>query len=312
MVDNRPKHLYWSHIEHRTPTTATSVGADPVSGPLTDRDQKIEQSHIRSASIGIDPSQTHPRQVVTGEPLRALLHRDAELIYYSNLLFSDITEDLGATDRVLVVADHSCFVVHMASTPELLESHTQDTGLDIGVCLGENSCGTNPIALAMHHRTPFIMESSEHFCTMFANLRSAAVPVVLPSGKAVAVVQISSGPDSALTINAVLAKLIARELHNLYYMGSISHAHLDSVNATRQSSRIVDNGTLPKLTDRQLEVLQHYANGMSYKQIAKHLNLTSVKTVSEHLDAARRKLSASSRRQAIEKAFELGLFRDPT
>lgn len=64
---------------------------------------------------------------------------------------------------------------------------------------------------------------------------------------------------------------------------------------------------LVPLTERQRQVLKLFAEGLSYKQIAKQLNVTSHKTIEDHLDAIRAKLGAGSRRERIRRAIDLGL-----
>ncbi len=50
-----------------------------------------------------------------------------------------------------------------------------------------------------------------------------------------------------------------------------------------------------------------FSQGLSYKKIAQDLQLQSVKTIQEHLDAVRTKLGATNRRDCIRKAIEQGL-----
>lgn len=62
------------------------------------------------------------------------------------------------------------------------------------------------------------------------------------------------------------------------------------------------------LTARQQQVLILFAQGMSYKEIAREIGISSYKTVEDHLDAVREKLQVSHRRECIHKAMSLGLF----
>lgn len=273
------------------------------------RKTRIEESLSRCESLGIDQSLTRPRKKLCGERLRELLNRDAQLIFHSNLLFSEITDELGYTRRILFVTDQSSYVVHAASNPTVLESIANHTGIETGTSLAETSCGTNALSLAIRHREPFFLYGHEHYCCMFAGWCNVAVPILLSNGKVAAAVQVSSGDGSLVAVNMALAKLMARELQNLYALGAIANANNTRQRRMQQSSAEVISTRNPGLTNRQLEVLELYANGYSYKEIARHLNVSSVKTVSEHLDAARKKLSAATRRETIEKAAALGLFR---
>ncbi len=291
-----------------------TVGSDLLKTVYDDversiRETRINASQERCVDQTLPRNLDHPKTVLTGRHLRDLLHRDAHLIYYSNMLFSEITAELGHTKRILFVVDNAGYVVHIASDPDILESMTRDNGIDIGASLAESSCGTNAVDLAMRHRQPFVLCGEEHYCALFSDWRCVATPIVDSHGKLVAVIQVSSDNSTLISINALLVKLVARELQNLYSIGAIHRSlYPHPANSFGQNAEWPETERPPNLTDRQLEVLELYAHGMSYKEIARKLNVTSVKTVSEHLDAARRKLSASSRRQAIEKAVALGLF----
>ena len=60
------------------------------------------------------------------------------------------------------------------------------------------------------------------------------------------------------------------------------------------------------LSDRQVEILQSIADGMSTKQTGRHLGIT-IKTVHNHLNAIYRKLDAQSLTHAVLSAVRLGI-----
>ncbi|MCX7801476.1 MAG: response regulator transcription factor [Meiothermus ruber] len=63
---------------------------------------------------------------------------------------------------------------------------------------------------------------------------------------------------------------------------------------------------LPRLTAREQEVLQWMAQGLSTKEIARHLQI-SPETVKDHLVRLYEKLEARNRVEALERARSLGL-----
>jgi DNA-binding NarL/FixJ family response regulator len=62
------------------------------------------------------------------------------------------------------------------------------------------------------------------------------------------------------------------------------------------------------LSDRELEVLEQVAQGLSNKEIADHLYL-SINTVKTHLKKVYEKLEVRRRTQAVEKAKSLNLIK---
>jgi DNA-binding NarL/FixJ family response regulator len=65
------------------------------------------------------------------------------------------------------------------------------------------------------------------------------------------------------------------------------------------------------LTERQVEVVQLLAEGLSNAEIATQLVL-SVRTVESHVAAAIEKLGADNRKEAVARAAELGVLNGPT
>lgn len=68
-------------------------------------------------------------------------------------------------------------------------------------------------------------------------------------------------------------------------------------------------GAPPKLTPRQIEVLQAVAAGRTDKEVAKGLSL-SPRTVEMHVASAMKALGSSTRTEAVHRAGALGLLSD--
>ncbi len=75
---------------------------------------------------------------------------------------------------------------------------------------------------------------------------------------------------------------------------------------TRNETRSADLANIENLTPRQLEVLRLLAAGLSQKEIARVLGLSS-KTVATHIQYILTKLDVHSRAQAVAMAHSLGL-----
>ena len=69
-------------------------------------------------------------------------------------------------------------------------------------------------------------------------------------------------------------------------------------------------GADPGLTDRELVVLRGLATGSSRREVAER-SFLSLNTVKTHLRTAYKKLGATSREEAIERARTLGLLGSP-
>lgn len=76
---------------------------------------------------------------------------------------------------------------------------------------------------------------------------------------------------------------------------------------SRRSSRTPRGAPGPSLTRRELEILQHLAEGKTSRQISEDLYL-SLSMVKRHLERIISKLGVSDHTQATVRALELGLF----
>jgi DNA-binding CsgD family transcriptional regulator len=61
---------------------------------------------------------------------------------------------------------------------------------------------------------------------------------------------------------------------------------------------------MPELSERERQVLRALSQGLTTREAAQHLGL-SRNTVKAHLEAARHKTGATSRREAIDRARRL-------
>jgi DNA-binding NarL/FixJ family response regulator len=69
-------------------------------------------------------------------------------------------------------------------------------------------------------------------------------------------------------------------------------------------------GAFPQLTAREREVLEHVATGRNNVTISRHLSL-SAHTVANHVSSILMKLQAADRAEAIIRARDAGLGKNP-
>ena len=84
---------------------------------------------------------------------------------------------------------------------------------------------------------------------------------------------------------------------------------LDPANAALPSAGVAEPRG-PKLTKRELEILQLLAPGLTNKEIAQHLSL-SPRTVDTHVERVLSKLNATTRTRAVAAAIRTGLVPAP-
>jgi LuxR family transcriptional regulator, maltose regulon positive regulatory protein len=109
--------------------------------------------------------------------------------------------------------------------------------------------------------------------------------------------------DEGATLQALLQDLKPRLTDEtlIIYVERLFEA-LRGVSVTPES----EDRKEPLLSERELEVLQHLARGLSYEEIGRHLFL-SLNTIQFHVKNIYRKLLVNKRTQAIQKAREMNL-----
>jgi ATP/maltotriose-dependent transcriptional regulator MalT len=114
---------------------------------------------------------------------------------------------------------------------------------------------------------------------------------------------------------ADLLKRLARQNVAVRYIGQILAAFRDderraapekSVHLVAHPSYMRLHALAEPLTNRELEILELLAWGLSNKEIAEKLFI-SAETIKKHLHNTFRKLNVSSRQQAVDKARTLGI-----
>lgn len=283
-----------------------SDGRNHKLKPLFDR-IRIEESHQYCQSSGLDKENIWPLGSLMGSELTSFLQANSVISAHCLELFIDISRDFTDGKDLFLLSDANTRLISMYSDPEILRAATE-IGLSSGVLLSEASCGTNAVALALRYIEPMITRGEEHYCRMLQNWGAVALPVMGAEGSPVACVAILNCADSSLSEKLLLARFIVKALEKFYLSTSLATlAPLAARIPERRKSQQKVLSSCIGLTSRQHQVLQLFAQGKSYKQIAREIGISSFKTVEEHLDAVREKLQVAHRRECIQKAISLGL-----
>ncbi|MDA8360754.1 MAG: LuxR C-terminal-related transcriptional regulator [Gammaproteobacteria bacterium] len=238
-------------------------------------------ARCRTFSVSAELAALHDR-LGEGE-LKDLLQAHTRLLSYGRLVIAEALRDLAGHDLFLLTSPEGR-LLELWADPAIL-AQASEHGLRPGTSLAESSAGTNAVAMALNLKVAVALRGEQHLCRLFWDWSCAASPIFDRDGELVGCVDISAG-NGPLHEKLALARSISRELGRL--MGGSPRR-------------------LPfAVTSRQRQVLDLFAQGASYKEIARHLDI-SIKTVEEHLDAVRNKMGTKSRRACIRKAVELGL-----
>lgn len=288
----------------------------------------------------VEPQALPPEGGLEPEEREHFLASHSRLHQVCRHTLADIHRNFTDLKDVLALTDAEGRLICLHCSPVVLSTATGDLGLRCGVTLTEASCGTNAITQALRYREAMVSVRPAPRRVPFGNRATVAVPMLDSCQNVVGCIAIFSAGEGSLGEKLLLAKFIAREIsrvHFLYAAGPTAAAPLASsqgalddagqyrlaevaevaetlppglVERRRGDRRRMQGGSAVssvKLTQRQLQVLQLFAQGKGYKEIAREIGITSYKTVEEHLDAVREKLQVAHRRECIQKAMSLGL-----
>lgn len=300
---NSSHHPAWSsEIRKDAPDPDTS---DNRRLDLSQR--QLLESYERCRMLGIDTA----LQSFTDVPsctIPVFVHRTENFVSRAREIFSDTFRYLPNRQDIFILADDRRCVLELHTAPELSLGIATKHQLRIGASFDEYNCGTNVVDLSLRHHAEFILPGNLHYCQVFQPWCWAAVPIVDRDGVTVGCIAVATDhqPYWLRSERLALVRLMVRELiGGIRYQSSNAESEMALPEPLRQRSPTVI------LSPRQQQVLALFAQGLSYKKIARALGLGSAKTVEEHLDAVRTKLNAKHRRECIQKAMTLGLLDTP-
>lgn len=256
------------------------------------------ESYQRCEALGLTRHLARARDIWEQEKLAGLMEKHAGLASCANVLFSKTFQWMPNQRTIFILTDARARIIEVFSNPEILIAASR-IGVRVGGSLGEESWGTNAVSLALRDFRPIILRGNQHFCRVFNDWYCVAVPFMDANNRVIGCLGISTCHEQSLGEKLALANLLVEALEIYCRWNDVS-----GVSETPQESADCINVSL---TERQKQALVLFSQGLSYKQIAKKMDVQSVKAIENHLDAVRRKLAAANRRECIQKAIEMGL-----
>lgn len=307
-----------------SPTTAHAVDhLDLLQAPVI--------CPLVNVSRGPKPPRTH----LDGNDLDAFLERHAALSIAGKRTFEDMYRDFSDQQDLFLLSDESGRLITLHASATVMRSANDELGLRYGALLNETQSGSSAIAMALRYRQAMVSTNSSNVESPLHLWVTVAVPFFDERGELNGCVAILNSGEGSLGEKLLLAKFVVRELTRV--LASEAGTSGQPSNAERPARADAEQRRLftgqawnrperrrgedrrrarhaaaagasqVKLTRRQQQVLELFAQGKGYKEIARSIGITSYKTVEEHLDAVREKLKVEHRRECIHKAISLGL-----
>ena len=210
------------------PLTLRSAG---LAGPLADRHADHVMDVVRSGfhdqtndvvmrswSRCLNDYRLHPDQprqptVIGRAELDERQARHADVIDCARYEMTTLYQQLADNESAVLLTDIDGVIVHMVSSPEFA-AEVAPLGLRAGGMWSEAAAGTNGMGTCLVAATPVSVRREDHFFTQFTQLTCSAVPVFDPSGRIVAVLDVSSRSGLMQQHLLVLLGMTARMIEN--------------------------------------------------------------------------------------------------
>ncbi len=208
------------------------------------------------------------------------------------------------TTTVLLVDDHP---VVRSGLRAVLESAT--AGADAVEVVGEAATGEEAIALAGHLRPDVVLCDLRLGAGIDGIRATAALRALDPAPAVLILTTFDRDAEILGAIEAGAAGYLLKDVApEMIVEGIRRAARGDMVLAPELATRVLKGmrNPLPKLTEREVEVLRQLATGAANREIARTL-FVSEATVKTHVAHILAKLGVDSRSRAIHLARETGL-----
>ncbi|KQS65947.1 Fis family transcriptional regulator [Modestobacter sp. Leaf380] len=164
---------------------------------------RVQASWVRSERYGVSPEGVEP--VFTGTVDTGSLFYECGAEVLSRLHGTLGTEPVG-----LMITDHEGLVLARWSVDADMNRSLDRVHLAPGFYFGEQTAGTNGLALALADRVPALVRSGEHFVAPLRRYTCAAVPVLDPrSGDLVGSINMTTWSDASSDLLLALAQSAA-------------------------------------------------------------------------------------------------------
>ena len=173
---------------------------------------------MRSWSRCLNEYRLHPDQprqptVIGRVELDERQARHADVIDCARYEMTTLYQQLADNESAVVLTDIDGVIVHMVSSPEFA-AEVAPLGMRAGGMWSEAAAGTNGMGTCLVAASPVSVRREDHFFTQFTQLTCSAVPVFDPSGRIVAVLDVSSRSGLMQQHLLVLLGMTARMIEN--------------------------------------------------------------------------------------------------
>lgn len=205
---------------------------------------------------GLDPSQPRPARIVTQQILRE--HQDCvdEFLNVARAGVEQLYEQIAQLGYVVLLSDYRGITVEFLGGKNNVEQ-LHKAGLYLGADWSEQYAGTSAVGTCIQEQQALTCHRIDHFDSSHISLTCTAAPIKDPSGKLLAVLDISAlnstrMPESQ-NFALHLTQLYARRIEDAYFLRRCRHSLIFKCDQSRELVQV--NGQFLFALDEQGQVL---------------------------------------------------------
>ena len=189
----------------------------PDPGALTPsehaRAQRIEQSHLRCAALGLSRVERPDFEPMVRGDLALARERNQRLFTHAAPVMEMLFEQIVNTESMIVLTDAQGTILHSVGDDEFL-ARAGKVALTPGVNWAEQAKGTNAIGTALVEELPTLVHAGEHFIHANRFLTCSAAPIFDPRGNMLGVLDVTGDQRSYHQHTMGLVRMSARMIEN--------------------------------------------------------------------------------------------------
>ena len=187
--------------------------ATPSSPRPAERAQRIEQSHLRCAALGLSRVERPDFEPMIRGDLAVARERNQRLSMHAAPVMELLFEQIVNTESMILLTDAHGTILHSVGDDVFLE-RAGKVALAPGVNWAEQSKGTNAIGTALVEEVPTLVHGSEHFMHANSFLTCSAAPIFDPRGNMLGVLDVTGDQRSYHQHTMGLVRMSARMIEN--------------------------------------------------------------------------------------------------
>ncbi len=142
----------------------------------------ILESWNRCKNYGVNPKKAIINNVLTGNRLKELQHRNKELIKISWPFMRHLYKFVEGSGIIVVLFNHEGYLLEIIGDEHVIK-HAKTGNFVPGAYWGEESAGTNGVGTLLKVQRPIQIFGCQHYCRNFHQETGSSAPIFNPEGE---------------------------------------------------------------------------------------------------------------------------------